>query len=67
MAFASIVVGLLIGPTVFGLLLVRWDSYTAPWTGFAALAAIVAVALLWTSAAIDRECRRMSPVSADGR
>jgi MFS family permease len=60
MAFASIVVGLLIGPTVFGLLLVRWDTYAAPWVGFAALAALVAVALLWASAAIDRECRRAS-------
>jgi hypothetical protein len=49
------VVGLLIGPTVFGLLLVRWDSYAAPWTAFAAL---VTVALLSTGAAIDHECQR---------
>ena len=58
MAFASIVVGLLTGPTVFGLLLVRWDGYAAPWTGFAALAALVTVALLSAGAAIDRECQR---------
>ena len=63
MAFASIVVGLLIGPTVFGLLLVRWASYAAPWTGFASLAALVTLALLWASAAIDRECRRRSPAA----
>ena len=58
MAFASIVVGLLIGPTVFGLLLVRWDTYAAPWTGFAFLAALVTLALLLAGVAIDRECRR---------
>ena len=58
MAFTSIVVGLLIGPTVFGLLLVRWDTYAAPWTGFASLAALVTLALLAAGAAIDRECRR---------
>ena len=58
MAFSSIVVGLLTGPTLFGLLLVRWDTYAAPWTGFALLAALVTVALLWSGAAIDRECRR---------
>ena len=46
MAFASIVVGLLTGPTVFGLLLVRWDTYASPWAGFAALAALVTLALL---------------------
>ena len=59
MAFTSIVVGLLTGPTIFGLLLVRWDTYAAPWTGFASLAAIVTGALLWAGAAIDRECRRV--------
>jgi MFS transporter, ACS family, hexuronate transporter len=58
MAFASIVVGLLTGPTVFGLLLVRWDGYAAPWTAFAALAALVTVALLSAGSAIDRECQR---------
>jgi hypothetical protein len=58
MAFASIVVGLLTGPTVFGLLLVRWDGYAAPSTAFAALAALVTVALLSAGSAIDRECHR---------
>lgn len=51
-------VGLLIGPTVFGLLLVRWDSYAAPWTAFAALAALITVVLLSTGAPIDHECQR---------
>src|SRR4029453_11221008 len=37
-AFASIVVGLLIGPAVFGLLLDHWDSYAVPWVIFATLA-----------------------------
>jgi MFS family permease len=67
MAFSSIVVGLLIGPTVFGLLLVRWDTYAAPWTAFASLAALVAAALLWAGAAIDRECQRPSLDAVEGR
>ena len=54
-AFASIVAGLLVGPAVFGLLLVRWDSYAVPWAVFAALAALVAVATLVAGPAIDRE------------
>jgi sugar phosphate permease len=54
-AFAAIVVGLLVGPTVFGLLLVRADSYAAPWSVFAALAACVAAATLVAGPAIDRE------------
>jgi sugar phosphate permease len=54
-AFASIVAGLLVGPTVFGLLLVRWDSYAAPWAVFAALAALVTAATLAAGPAIDRE------------
>jgi MFS family permease len=57
MAFTSIVVGLLVGPAAFGLLLVRWDSYAAPWTAFAALSAIAAVTALAISAAIERERR----------
>lgn len=56
-AFASIVVGLLVGPAVFGLLLVRWDSYAVPWTVFAALAAAVTAATLVAGPAIDRERR----------
>jgi MFS family permease len=54
-AFASIVVGLLVGPAVFGLLLVRWDSYAVPWAVFAALATVVTVAALVAGPAIDRE------------
>jgi len=54
-AFTSIVVGLLVGPAVFGLLLERWDSYAVPWTAFAALSALVTVTLLALGAAIDRE------------
>lgn len=55
MAFASIVIGLLVGPATFGLLLVRWDSYTAPWTAFAVLSAVAACATLVISPAIERE------------
>lgn len=53
----SIVVGLLVGPATFGLLLVSWDSYAAPWTAFAALSAIAAAATLVISPAIARERR----------
>jgi ACS family hexuronate transporter-like MFS transporter len=57
-AFAAIVVGLLVGPTVFGLLLVRADSYALPWGVFAALSGLVAVIALVArppSLATDRE------------
>ncbi len=54
MAFASIVVGLLAGPAVFGLLLVAFDSYTTSWATFALLAALVALAILSAGPAIDR-------------
>ena len=54
-AFAAIVVGLLVGPTVFGLLLVRWDSYAVPWAVFAVLAMVVTMATLVAGPAIDRE------------
>jgi ACS family hexuronate transporter-like MFS transporter len=57
-AFASIVVGLLAGPTLFGLLLVSRDSYVAPWAAFAVLAGFVAVATLVAGPAIDHEARR---------
>ncbi len=54
-AFASIVVGLLVGPAVFGLLLVRADSYVLPWAVFAGLAVLVSAAMLASGPAIDRE------------
>jgi MFS family permease len=54
-AFASIVVGLLVGPAVFGLLLVRADSYVLPWAVFAGLAVLVSAATLVSGPAIDRE------------
>jgi ACS family hexuronate transporter-like MFS transporter len=57
MAFASIVVGLLIGPAVFGLLLEHWDSYAVPWVVFAALATLVTTATLLAGPAIDRQRR----------
>ena len=57
MAFASIVVGLLVGPATFGLLLVRWDSYAAPWTAFAGLTVVAACAALVISPAIERARR----------
>ena len=46
-------VGLLSGPALFGLLLVSWASYAAPWSAFAVLAALVAVATLLMGPAID--------------
>jgi MFS family permease len=54
-AFAAIVVGLLVGPTVFGMLLVLADSYAVPWMAFAVLAALVTVATVIAGPAIDRE------------
>jgi len=58
MAFASIVVGLLIGPTVFGLLLVAADSYRAAWAAFAVIATLVTLIALLGGPAIDRESAR---------
>jgi MFS family permease len=60
-AFAAIVAGLLVGPALFGVLLVRWDSYAAPWTVFAALAVLVTLATLLAGPAIDREREREAP------
>jgi MFS family permease len=54
-AFASIVIGLLVGPAVFGVLLVRWDSYVVPWAVFATLATLVTAATVVAGPAIDRE------------
>jgi MFS family permease len=53
-AFAAIVLGLLVGPPVFGLLLEAGNSYTAAWAVFAALSALVAVVALVAGPAIDR-------------
>jgi ACS family hexuronate transporter-like MFS transporter len=53
-AFAAIVLGLLVGPPVFGLLLDRWDSYAAAWGAFAGLSALVSLILIATGSAIDR-------------
>ena len=58
MAFTSIVVGLLIGPMVFGLLLVSADSYRVAWAAFAAIATLVTAAALLAGPAIDRESGR---------
>jgi MFS family permease len=55
-AFASIVLGLLVGPPVFGLLLEGWDSYAVAWAAFAALSALVAVTMVAAGPTIDREC-----------
>jgi MFS family permease len=54
-AFAAIVVGLLVGPAAFGLLLVSSDSYAVPWAVFAALATVVTAATIVAGPAIDRE------------
>lgn len=54
-AFAAIVVGLLVGPTLFGVLLVHSDSYAVPWAVFATLAALVTATAVVAGAAIDRE------------
>jgi ACS family hexuronate transporter-like MFS transporter len=53
-AFATIVVVLLVGPAVFGVLLVYADSYALPWAVFAALAASVSVATLLAGRSMDR-------------
>ncbi|HET7343533.1 MAG TPA: MFS transporter [Methylomirabilota bacterium] len=64
MAFASIVIGLLVGPSVFGLLLVAADSYRAAWAAFAAIATLVTLAAMLAGPAIDREAARPSPLAA---
>ena len=53
-AFAAIVLGLLVGPPVFGLLLEGWNSYGVAWGVFAALSALVSITLAGTGSAIDR-------------
>jgi MFS family permease len=54
-AFASIVLGLLVGPPVFGLLLESSDSYAVAWAVFAMLSGLVALISLLAGPAIDRE------------
>ena len=53
-AYASIVVGLLVGPPAFGLLLEGSDSYAAAWTAFAALSALVTITMLSAGPMINR-------------
>ena len=53
-AFASIVLGLLVGPPIFGLLLEGSDSYAVVWAVFAALSGLVAIVSLLAGPAIDR-------------
>ena len=56
-AFASIVLGLLVGPPIFGLLLEGFDSYAVAWAVFAVLSGLVAIISLLAGPAIDRESR----------
>ena len=58
MAFASIVVGLLTGPAVFGLLLVSADSYRVAWAAFTGIATLITLTALLAGPAIDRESAR---------
>lgn len=53
-AYASIVVGLLVGPPLFGLLLEGSDSYATAWTAFAALSALVTITMLTAGPMINR-------------
>jgi MFS family permease len=57
-AFASIVLGLLVGPPIFGLLLEGFDSYAVAWAVYAALSGLVALVSLLAGPAIDRESHR---------
>jgi ACS family hexuronate transporter-like MFS transporter len=54
-AFAAIVLGLLVGPPLFGLLLEGFDSYAVAWAVFAVLSGLVALITLVAGPAIDRE------------
>jgi MFS family permease len=57
-AFAAIVLGLLVGPPLFGLLLEGFDSYAVAWAVFAVLSGLVALITLVAGPAIDRESHR---------
>jgi ACS family hexuronate transporter-like MFS transporter len=58
-AFASIVIGLLIGPPLFGIVLEGWDSYRIAWAVFAALSAVVSITMIGAGTMIDYESRRL--------
>ena len=53
-AYASIVVGLLVGPPAFGLLLEGSDSYATAWATFAVLSALVTITMLTAGPMINR-------------
>ena len=57
-AFAAIVVGLLLGAPAFGVVLQASDSYRAAWAVFAALSALVALLMALAGGAVHRECER---------
>ncbi|MGH6954003.1 MAG: hypothetical protein ACREGL_07470, partial [Alphaproteobacteria bacterium] len=57
-AFAAIVVGLLLGAPVFGVVLEASDSYGAAWAVFAALSALVAMLMALAGGAVHRESER---------
>jgi MFS transporter, ACS family, hexuronate transporter len=57
-AFAAIVVGLLLGAPLFGVVLQARDSYGAAWAVIAALSALVALLMALAGGAIQRECER---------
>jgi MFS family permease len=48
-AYASIVVGLLVGPPAFGVVLEAANSYGAAWAAFAVLSGLVAITMLATA------------------
>jgi hypothetical protein len=58
LAFAAIVVGLLMGAPLFGSVLGASDSYGAAWGTFATLSLAVAAAMALLGGAIHRECVR---------
>lgn len=60
-AFASIVLGLLIGPPIFGALLEGFDSYAAAWAVYAGLSALVTAVSLLAGSAIDRTSDTRTP------
>jgi ACS family hexuronate transporter-like MFS transporter len=57
-AFAAIVVGLLLGAPLFGIVLQASDSYGPAWAVFAALCALVVLLMALAGRAIQRECER---------